>query len=320
MNEVEPITERIIPFALVGAGGVPKPIMAEFSKLLEAKPSFPGFRGGLVFDFDPASVSNGNGKGASIARYLRVLPKKELKQIAAQLRRGGNSRADFQRVFGDYVDLGRIRVMEAPGLNLEMQSASLGWRLVWEQHVRPELRALMDRLHPSPRERDSIETTQYRFSNRSMVWVIAGGASTTGPSGFIPLMAELRQLLPPETTLNGILLTPGAYRDKAHQHRTKGQAIFRATVETLFQIYDDKFFDEPYGRSGYRISMDQEIFDHLFLIDGTFGGGRFTLSMQETARMVALFLYRTMTTHLAETLLARLGDLHDGGQHGATVA
>ncbi len=79
------------------------------------------------------------------------------------------------------------------------------------------------------------------------------------------------------------------------------------------RINEQRYFDEPFGRSGYRIELDGDLADHVFLVDGTCSGGRHELNGDETARLIASFLFRAMTTHVAETLLGTLVDLNQGG-------
>jgi hypothetical protein len=212
--------------------------------------------------------------------------------------------------FKPYVALEQVRAVDAPGLNLFVQSGNLAWRLVWEQHVLPELKARLQHLHPAPHTQGALARQGLAVSSRSVIWVVAGGGSTTGPTGLIPMLCEIQRLKPPQTNLFALVFTPDAYRDKTTQHRIKGRAIFRATMEQLLAIYDGEDFDQPYGTDGYRISLHEEPFDQLFLVDGSLMGGRTELGADALADLVALFLFKIAVGSIGERLLSIIGNLN----------
>ena len=227
-----------------------------------------------IFDFDEAgSESSENGKKFSIESYLKPLPKKTLKDVAKKLRRKAD--LPWLKNLEPYVVLDHVRYAEAPGLNLYPQSGNLAWRLVWESHVLPELRIGLKGLHPVPQELNELERRGFKVSNRSCIWVIAGGGSTTGPTGLIPVLAELKRSKPPETNLFAIVFTPNSYRDKTDAHRSRGRAIFMATMESLLGLFNGQVFDQPYNPSGsYRSRWRRIPAIRFFCLTVPFRGGR----------------------------------------------
>jgi hypothetical protein len=264
-----------------------------------------------IFDFDEAlaevTVEN---QTFSIQPYLKSLPKKTLLDVARRLRRKNPATSALMKRFEPYVAIDQVRAVEAPGLNLYVQSGNLAWRLVWETHVLPEIRTRLQYLHPAPHEQEQLLRQGLAVSHRSVIWVVAGGASTTGPTGLIPLLCELKRLKPPQSTLFAVIFTPPSYRDKTTQHQLKGRAIFRATMEQLLAIYDGQDFTQPYGTNGYRISLNEEPFDQLFLVDGSLMGGRKELGTDALADLVALFLFRIAVGPVGERLLGIIGNLN----------
>jgi len=207
-----------------------------------------------------------------------------------------------------------VRYAEAPGLNLFVQSGNLAWRLVWEAHVWPALKTRLKGLHPLPQEINALERQGFKVSNRSTIWVIAGGGSTTGPTGLIPVVAELKRNKPPETNLFIVLFTPGAYRDKTEAHRTRGRAIFMATMERLLGLYNGDVFDQPYSANGnYRIKLEEDPADQIFLVDGSLSGGRTELETGELGDIVANFLFKFASgSAVGEQALGTIGNLNSG--------
>ncbi len=306
-----------IPTLYVGIGGYAKAVFPRLDALFQGHyGSRPDALPLCLFDFDEGnSEITLDGRTVSIKPYLTTLPKKPLMDVAKQLRRKGNGLPAYLEPFRGYVALDQVRAIEAPGLNLFVQSGNLAWRLLWESHVLPVITARIRQLHPDPHTRSAMERQGIQVSNRSVVWVLAGGGSTTGPTGLIPMLCELKALLPPETSLFGLVFTPRAYRDKTDQHRNKGRAIFRATMEQLLSLLEDQVFDQPYGTDGHRISLAGDPFDQLFLVDGTLNGGRQELKLEDLAELVAHFLYKTAVGATGERLLGIVGNLNrTGGQ------
>jgi len=302
----------VIPSAYFGLGGYSKPVFPRLDALFQGHYSFRLPCLPLtIFDFDeaPAEVTV-DGQSFSTQPYLKSLPKKVLLDVTRKLRRHDTKVVAFMERFRPYVALQHVHAVDAPGLNLFMQGGNLVWRLVWETHVLPEIKAQLHHLHPAPHTREELERRGMAVSNRSVIWVIAGGGSTTGPTGLIPMLCELKRLKPPQTNLFAVVFTPRSYRDKTQQHRVKGRAIFRATMEQLLAIYDGREFDQPYGTDGYRISLNEEPFDQLFLVDGSLSGGRTELKSDELADLVALFLFKLTVGSIGEQFLSIIGNLN----------
>lgn len=303
----------VMPTAYIGIGGYSKAVFPALDRLFNEHYGFrPAPLQISIFDFDEAKAeSSANGKKYSIEPYLVPLPKKVLKDVSKKLRR--KSEISWIKNLDPYVDLDHVRYAEAPGLNLFVQSGNLAWRLVWESHVLPELKIKLRGLHPVPQELNELERKGFKVSNRSCIWVIAGGGSTTGPTGLIPVVAELKRLKPPETNLFIIIFTPNSYRDKTDAHRTRGRAIFMATMESLFELFNGRVFDQPYNPSGsYRITLEEEPCDQIFLLDGSLSGGRTELKTEELGDLVASYLFKFASGPVGEHQLGIIGNLNAG--------
>jgi hypothetical protein len=305
----EALPRFVLPSAYVGLGGYAKAVFPYLDAFLqqhyggERLPCLPR----VLFDFDPAPAEVSlDGTVYSIESYFKRLPKKVLLDYYRKLRRKKTAEVEALRCFAGYVRLEDVRATDAPGLNLFMQGANLAWRLVWQQYVEPELKRVLQGLHPDPQTRSALERQGIKVSPRSTIWVIAGGGSTTGPSGLIPALCALKARKPPQTNLFAIVFTPPCYRDKTTHHRRKGQAIFRATMEQLLAIFGGQEFDQPYSTDGYRISLHEEPFDQLFLVDGTMGGGLRELPNEELAQLVALFLSKLAVGPVGERILGTI--------------
>lgn len=304
----------VMPSLFLGVGGYSKAVFPQLDRLINEHYGFrPAPLGFSIFDFDEAKAESlTNGKKYSTEPYLVPLPKKILKDVSKKLR----SKTDLPWIkkFEAYVGLKDVRYAEAPGLNLFVQSGNLAWRLVWEPHVLPEIRTKLKGLHPVPHELNELERKGFKISNRSCIWVVAGGGSTTGPTGVIPLLAELKRSKPPETSLFVILFSPNAYRDKTDAHRTRGRAIFMATMERLLGLYNGDIFDQPYSASGnYRIKLEEDPADQLFIVDGSLCGGRTELKTEELGNIVAHFLFKfASASSLGEQALGIIGNLNSG--------
>lgn len=303
----------VMPTVYIGIGGYSKAVFPTLDKLINEHYGFrPGPLQMAIFDFDEAKAeSSANGKKYSIERYLVSLPKKILRDVARKLRRKAS--IPWSKTLEPYVSLEHVRYAEAPGLNLFPQSGNLAWRLLWESHVLPELKIKLKGLHPVPQELDQLERQGFKVSNRSCIWVIAGGGSTTGPTGLIPIVSELKRNKPPETNLFVIVFTPNSYRDKTDAHRTRGRAIFMATMESLIELFNGRVFDQPYNPSGsYKITLEEDPCDQLFLVDGSLSGGRTELKTEELGELVANFLFKFASSPLGERALGIIGNLNAG--------
>jgi len=303
----------LMPTAFIGIGGYSKVVFPTLDRLInENYGCRPGPLQMSIFDFDEAKAeSSTNGKKYSIEPYLVPLPKKVLKDVSKKLRR--KVELPWIKNLAQYVALDHVRYAEAPGLNLFVQSGNLAWRLVWESHVLPELKIKLKGLHPVPQELNELERQGFKVSNRSCIWVIAGGGSTTGPTGLIPIVAELKRNKPPETNLFVIVFTPNSYRDKTDAHRTRGRAIFAAMMENLIELFNGRIFDQPYSPGGsYRITLEEDPCDQLFLIDGSLSGGRTELKTEELGDLVANYLYKFSTSPVGEHQLGIIGNLNAG--------
>jgi hypothetical protein len=305
-----------MPSLYVGLGGYAKAVFprldAHFHRHYGGRPDCLPM---TIFDFDEAQAEvRSNGQGFSTQPYLRALPKKPLLDFARRMRGQHAPTHAFLQRFRPYVDLAHVRAVEAPGLNLFVQSGNLAWRLVWEHHVFPDLTCKLQQLHPAPHAQGQLARHGLVASPRSAIWVIAGGGSTTGPTGLIPMLCELKRLKPPQTNLFAVVFTPAAYRDKTTHHQVKGRAIFRATLTQLLAIYDGQEFDQPYGANGHRITLHEAPFDQLFLVDGSLMGGRRNLTTDELAELVALFLYQVAVGPIGERLLGLIGNLNPDAQ------
>lgn len=303
----------VMPSDVVGIGGYAKVVFPTFDRLIQEHYGFrPGPVRMSIFDFDESkSESTGNGGKYSIEPYLVSLPKKPLKDVAKQLRKKAD--LPWLKNLAPYVAFDQVRYVEAPGLNLFPQSGNLAWRLIWESHVLPELRTGLKGLHPVPQELNELERRGFKVSNRSCIWVVAGGGSTTGPTGLIPMVAELKRSKPPETNLFVILLTPNSYRDKTEAHRSRGRAIFMSTMESLVSLFNGRVFDQPYSPSGsYKITLEEDPCDQIFLVDGSLSGGRAELKTEELGDLVANYLFRFVTGPVGEHQLGIIGNLNSG--------
>lgn len=312
------INKFLMPSAFVGIGGYSKPIFPRLDTLFQEHYGFrPGPLPFVIFDFDEANAEVSlNGRRVSIKPYLVHLPKKTLKDAVRKLRKKNGKAIPFLEIFAGYVDLKKVRYIDAPGLNLAVQSGNLAFRLCWLSHVLPALNSKIRNLHPDPHTINDLQEQGLRVSNRSVIWVIAGGASTTGPCGLIPMLAQLRAIKPPETSLFALVFTPNAYRDKTEEHKSKGRAIFRSTLQQVVEIFNGKEFCQPYGTNGYQISLSEEPCDQIYLVDSTLNGGRTELKSEEMADLVARFLFRFTVGSVGEHVLGIIGNLNDGLKGG----
>lgn len=304
----------VLPSAYVGLGGQPKGIFPRLDGLVQRH--YGGFRPlclpMVLFDFDPAAAEiNIDGMSYSVEPYLKRLPKKILLDYYRKIRRKNKAALDTLENFSGYVRLDDVRAVDAPGLNLFVQGGNLAWRLVWEPYVEPELSRMLREIQPTPQDQAALERKGIQLSRRSAIWVIAGGGTTTGPTGLIPMLCALKARKPAQTSLFGIVFTPPCYRDKTAHHRRKGKAIFRATMEQLLAIFDGQEFKQPYSPDGHLISLNEEPFDQLFLVDGTLGGGQHELKTEELNELVAFFLYKMAVGPVGERLLGSvMGNLN----------
>jgi len=302
----------VMPSAYIGLGGYAKAVFPRLdARLQQHYGGRPACLPMSIFDFDETQAEvTIDGQGFSTQPYLRALPKKFLLDFARRLQGKQQQTRALQERFEPYVDFAHVHAVDAPGLNLFVQSGNLAWRLVWEQHVLPDLTSKLQQLHPAPHAQGHLARQGLVASPRSAIWVIAGGGSTTGPTGLIPMLCELKRRKPPQTNLFAVVFTPYAYRDKTTQHQVKGRAIFRATMTQLLAIYDGQEFDQPYGSNGHRIALHEAPFDQLFLVDGSLMGGRTALNTDDMAELVALFLFKVAVGPIGERLLGLIGDLN----------
>ena len=306
----------VMPGAYIGLGGYPKVVLPRLDARFQAHYGRrPDCLPLALFDFDEALAEvTLDGQTFSTQSYLTALPKKTLLDFARQIRRKNPTTVAFMQRFSPYVALQQVRAVEAPGLNLFVQSGNLAWRLVWENHVLPVLTQTLQHLHPAPHTQGELARQGLVASQRSAIWVIAGGGSTTGPTGLIPMLCELKRLKPPQTNLFAIVFTPHAYRDKTTQHQVKGRAIFRATMEQLVAICGGQDFKQPYGTNGHWIELNEDPFDQLFLVDGSLMGGRTALTTEDLADLVALFLFKIAVGPVGEQLLSIIGNFNPDAQ------
>lgn len=307
----EDTLQLVMPTAYIGIGGYAKAVLPRLdARLHQHYGCQPACLPMALFDFDPAQAEiTRDGQAFSTQPYLRALPKKPLLDFARKIRRHDHKTLAFLERFAPFVALAQVQAIEAPGLNLFVQSGNLAWRLVWEQ-VLPDLTRALQQLHPAPHAQGQLAHQGLVASPHSAIWVIAGGGSTTGPTGLIPMLCELQRLKPPETSLFAVLFTPDAYRDKTTQHQVKGRAIFCATMTQLLAIYEGQEFDQPYGLNGHRIALHEVPFDQLFLVDGSLMGGRTVLTPDALADLVALFLFTVAVGPIGERLLSLIGNLN----------
>lgn len=311
-KEVERTTRKfIIPSYCIGIGGWAKPIFpyldSLYSQHFGSRPDQIRFS---IYDFDEASARiSFNGQTFSIEPYLNSLPKKILKDIVRKIKNGSKDGNLFKEIFKGYVEFDSLSYFDMPGLNLRPQLGNLGWRLLWESHILKDLKSKVQHIHVVPRDSDELARRGIQASKRSLIWVVAGIASTTGPTGLIPVLCEISRLKPPEANVFTLLITPRAYRDKSAQHRERGRAISWATMETLCRVAEEMDFDQPYGTSGYRIKQADKPFDLCFVVDGSFSSGRSILEADDLARLIALYIFRITTTPLGEELLRIAGNL-----------
>jgi hypothetical protein len=302
----------VIPSCLIGIGGSSKLPFAYTDALYYEEFGFrPDVVRFTIFDFDeaPAKVTL-NGNTFSTEPYTVNLPKKIARDVVKKIKKGGNDGKAFREKLKGYLDFDSLRWFDTPGLNLCPSLARLAWSLVWESHVLKDLQSKIFHLHVTPRDRDKLAEQGIRPSNRSLIFIIAGLAGTTGPSGIAPMLCEISRLKPPEANVIVILITPKAYRDKSSLQREKGRAICMATVEVLSKIAIERDFDQPFGTDGYRIVQADKPWDLCLLSDGTFSGGKSILESDELARLIALFIFWTTTSPLGEELLRVAGNLH----------
>lgn len=310
----ERLERFVVPTYLCGIGGKAKAVLPRLDALYQrhyggSRPEVLPFS---LFDFDEAEgAATVDGQTHTTAAYLKALPKKPLLDVARRLRRNNAKAIEACEPFRSYVHLPGVRAVDAPGLNLFVQGANLAWRLVHESHVLPELTAKLRHLNPAPNTLECLGRDGIAVASRSVIWVIAGGASTTGPSGLIPILCELKRLKPANTSLFAIVFAPRSYREKTSQRQVKGKAIYRATMTQLLTLFDgDQSFDQPYGLDGYRIQLDEPPFDQLLLVDGSFAGGRRDFDGDELAELIALLLFKCTVGPLGEKLLSLIGDLN----------
>lgn len=316
-KEIENTRKKfIIPSYLIGIGGWAKPIFPYldflYSQYFGSRPEQIRLS---IYDFDEASSRiTFNGQTFSIEPYLISLPKKILKDIIRKIKKRSEDGNFFKEIYKGFIDFDSLRYFDMPGLNLRPQLGNLGWRLLWESHILKDLRSKVQHIHVAPRDSDELAERGIQASKRSLIWVVAGIASTTGPTGLIPILCEISHLKPPEANVFVLLITPRAYRDKSDQHRERGRAISFATMESLCRVAENQDFDQPYGTSGYHIKQMDKPFDICFLVDGSFSSGRSTLEADEMARLIALYIFRMTTSPLGEELLRITGNLEAKGE------
>ena len=311
-KEVEKSKQKfIIPSYFIGIGGWAKPVFPYLDSLYSqhfcSNPEQIRFS---IYDFDEASARiTLNGQTFSVEPYLNTLPKKMLKDLIRKIKKNSEEGNLFREIFKGYVEFDSLSYFDMPGLNLRPQLGNLGWRILWESHILKDLKSKVLHIHVTPRDSDELAKRGIQASKRSLIWVIAGIASTTGPTGLIPILCELSRLKPPEANVFTLLITPRAYRDKSDPHRERGRAICWATMEALCRVAENMNFDQPYGTSGYRIKQADNPFDLCFLVDGTFSSGRSTMEADDLAHLMARYIFRITTTSLGEELLRIAGNL-----------
>jgi hypothetical protein len=318
MTYKENLKHFLVPNTVVGIGGYGKLVLPRLDALYN---QYYGYRPGpanlVTFDFDGSNGEFRSGDSIfSTAPYLNSLPKKPLEDLSKILKKdNAEELAPWIKAFYGYVDFDHVNYVEGPGLNLFMQSANLAWRLVWETHILPALKINLKNLHPAPQALNRLEREEgFKISKRSIIFVVAGGGSTTGPSGLIPILSELKSLKPVDSSLFALIFTPRSYRDKTEKHREKGRAIFNGTMMSLISLFNGKGFDDqPFGKDGrYRIKLVGHPCDHIFLVDGTLSGGRVEMDNDQIGNIVANLIFKLTTSPLGENALGILGNLNSG--------
>ncbi len=317
MNEIsidETVANRmnrfVIPSAYFGLGGWAKGVFPQLYGLFHnhygAVPDPLAFG---LFDFDEADATiTIDGRTFSVQPYMTALPRRPFLDAARAVRRKNGKRPAWIEQLRPFVLFDHVRPVEGPGMNQIPHNANLAYRLVWASHVVPELERKVRRLHPAPHTLEEMAGAGIAVSKRSMIFVVAGGASTTGPAGLIPLLCELKRMKPRETMLCGIVFSPHSYRDKTSEHQTRGRAIYRATLEQLFRIHDGDGFSQIYNADSYHLGADEEPFDQLFIVDGSLGNGKSELKTGDLAELVARFLFKFAVGPLGERILGRIAD------------
>jgi hypothetical protein len=96
-----------------------------------------------------------------------------------------------------------------------------------------------------------------------------------------------------------------------------------AMMERLIELFNGRVFDQPYSQSGsYKITLEEDPCDQIFLIDGSLAGGRTELKTEELGELVATYLFKFATGPVGEHLLGIIGNLNAGlkpakeGNHG----
>ncbi len=298
----------VMPSAYFGLGGFAKAVFPRLDALLHNHYGYrPDPFAFAVFDFDGADATfTSNGTTFSVQPYLNALPRRPFLDVARAIRRNEVS-ANLEHL-RSVVRFDYVHPVDGPGMNQMPQNANLAYRLVWASHVVPDLQRKLRQLNPNPRALERLTRERITVSERSVIWVVAGGASTTGPGGLIPLLAEIRRLKPRETNLFAVVFTPGAYHDKSAEHAKRGSAIFRATLEQLIRIHDDGGFSQRYDTNGHSLVLTEEPFDQIFLVDGSLGGGKSELKTEDLAELVARFLFKFAVGPLGERMLGRIAD------------
>jgi Tubulin like len=300
----------LIPTAYFGLGGWAKAVFPRLYALLHSHyGTVPDPLAFGLFDFDEADAAiTLDGRTFSVQPYLTALPRRPFLDTARAVRRKNGKRPAWVDQLRSSVLFDHVRPVEGPGMNQIPQNANLAYRLVWVSHVLPELERKVRRLHPAPHTLEELARGGINVSKRSIIWVVAGGASTTGPAGLIPLLCELKRMKPRETMVCGIVFSPHSYRDKSTEHQTRGQAIYRATLEQLFRIHEGDGFSQIYNADSYQLGIDEEPFDQLFIVDGSLGNGKSDLKTEDLADLVARFLYKFAVGPLGERILGRIAD------------
>lgn len=224
--------------------------------------------------------------------------------------RNGQHPACLSR-FKPYLGPGEIKVAESPGQNGILENANLAWRLCWNQ-IRGVLDSKIRIIHPNNDKLSQLEYQGIQISPNRCVWVVCSGATTTGPSGIFPFLADLKRKIPKGTLLFAIIFCPPAHRQKTEIHKFRGQAIFLSTMERLFELFNGQIFDQPYSIDGkYQIKLLEDPADLVFLCDSSIGGKN-TLETDELSEIVAQFLFRFATGRVGETILKEIGNLTSG--------
>lgn len=244
------VSRFVLPTYVCGIGGKAKQVLPRVEGLYQQHYNGPRLEvlPFTIFDFDEAhGEATVDGVTYTTESYLKVFPKKPLLDVARKIRRNNPRVLAACAKFQPYVHFPGVRAVDAPGLNLFVQGGNLAWRLLHESDVLPELTAKLRYLNPAPNTLERLTREGIAVANRSVIWVIAGGGSTTGPTGLIPILCELKRHAPANTSVFAVVFAPRSYREKTSQRQVKGKAIYRATMTQLLALFDgEQGFDHQH--------------------------------------------------------------------------